>query len=170
MVDEPEDSITVIPGHRPEPNQLLTIFYSINSSVPERNYWVTYYYSSGIPRGWRHDLNVYQGDYHALRLRVIGLEGIDTESRWLPMPANIADFNLLMNDCLAGIKQRLENEAKLEETRQKVEAERVAQGRAAIQAAAEAERQRLETEAAQEALRIVRETELAKTQALIEQP
>ena len=58
---------------------------------------------------------------------------------------------------------------KLEETRQKVEAERVAQERAAIQAAAEAERQRLETEAAREALRIARETELAKTQALIEQ-
>ena len=74
-----------------------------------------------------------------------------------------------MNDCLAGIKQRLENQAKLEETRQKVEAERVAQERAAKQAAAEAERQRLETEAAREALRLARETELAKTQALIQQ-
>ena len=85
------------------------------------------------------------------------------------MPANIADFNLLMNDCLAGIMQRLENEAKLEEVRQKVEAERIAQERAAKQAVAEADRQRLETEGAREALRIARETELAKTQALIEQ-
>ena len=91
------------------------------------------------------------------------------ESPWLPIPANVADFNLLMNDCLAGIKQRLENEAKLEETRQRVEAERIAQERAAAQAAAEAERQRLETEAAREALRLARETELAKTKALIEQ-
>ena len=33
-----------------------------------------------------------------------------------------------MNDCLAGIKQRLENEAKLEETRHKVEAERCSSG------------------------------------------
>ena len=90
-------------------------------------------------------------------------------SPWLPIPANVADFNLLMNDCLAGIKQRLENEAKLEETRQRVEAERIAQERAAAQAAAEAERQRLETEAAREALRLARETELAKTKALIEQ-
>ena len=90
-------------------------------------------------------------------------------SPWLPIPANIADFNLLMNDCLAGIKQRLENEAKLEETRQRVEAERIAQERAAAQAAAEAERQRLETEAAREALRLARETELAKTKALIQQ-
>ena len=87
----------------------------------------------------------------------------------LPIPTNVADFNLLMNDCLAGIKQRLENEAKLEETRQRVEAERIAQERAAAQAAAEAERQRLETEAAREALRLARETELAKTKALIEQ-
>ncbi len=85
------------------------------------------------------------------------------------MPVNFANFNLLMNDCLAGIKQRLENEAKLEETRQKVEAERVVQERAAKQSAAEAERQRLETEAAREALRLVRETELAKTQDLIQQ-
>ena len=91
------------------------------------------------------------------------------ESPWLPIPVNVADFNLLMNDCLAGIKQRLENEAKLEETRQRVEAERIAQERAAAQAAAEAERQRLETEAAREALRLARETELAKTKALIEQ-
>ena len=91
------------------------------------------------------------------------------QSRWLPIPANVADFNLLMNDCLAGVKQRLENEAKLEETRQRVAAERVASERAAAQAAADAERQRLETEAAREALRLARETELAKTQALIEQ-
>ena len=94
---------------------------------------------------------------------------INRESKWLPIPANINDFNLLMNDCLAGIKQRLENAAKLEETRQKVEAERVAQERAAKEAAAEAERQRLETEAAREALRLARETELSKTQALIQQ-
>ena len=93
----------------------------------------------------------------------------NTASPWLPIPANVADFNLLMNDCLAGIKQRLENEAKLEETRQRVEAERIAQERAAAQAAAEAERQRLETEAAREALRLARKTELAKTKALIEQ-
>ena len=103
----------------------------------------------------------------------IGFNGksasVNDRSPWIPIPAKMADFNLLMNDCLAGIKQRLENEAKLEETRQRVEVERVAQGRAAQQAAAEAESQRLETEAAREALRLVRETELAKTQALIEQ-
>ena len=86
-----------------------------------------------------------------------------------PAPMEINDYNLLMNDCLAGIVQRLENEAKLEEVRQRVEAERVAKERAAQDAIAEAERQRLETEAAREALRLASETELAKTQALIQQ-
>ena len=57
----------------------------------------------------------------------------------------------------------------MEETRQKVEAERVALDRTAKEAEAEAERQRLETDAAREALRLARETELAKTQALIQQ-
>ena len=159
LVGKPGDSITVIPTS-PEANR----FYSVNSSVPGRSYW-RYESSSYIGHH-------YPGDYHALRINIPdrdAQQGINTESNWLPMPANINDFNLLMNDCLAGIKQRLENEAKLEETRQKVEAERVAQERAAKQSGAEAERQRLETEAAREALRIARETELAKTQALVEQ-
>ena len=170
LVGEPGNSITVIPGV-PPPNGRGVSFYSVESSVPERSGWGTYY------AGARHGVVYrYQDDYHFLKISISQSEnqgnevhGINAESRWLPMPTNIADFNLLMNDCLAGIKQRLENEAILEETRQKVEAERVAQERVAIQAAAEAERQRLETEAAQEALRIVRETELAKTQALIQQ-
>ncbi len=165
LVGKPGNSITVIPGYRPS-GGWLTVFYSVNSSVPERSVWATYSYPNS---GWYYDENHYQGDYHALKISGDDLYGINNESGWLPMPNNIADFNLLMNDCLAGFKQRLENEAKLEETRQKVEAERVAQERAAIQAAAEAERQRLETEAAREALRIARETELAKTQALIQQ-
>ena len=93
----------------------------------------------------------------------------NNKTDWLNMPVNVSDFNLLMNDCLADIKRRLETEAKLEETRQNVEAERVAQERASKQADADAEQQRLETEAAREALRLVQETELAKTQALIEQ-
>lgn len=142
-------------------------FYSVNSTIPTQRVWGYGYFDESNELS-----GLYPGDYHALRIGIPDRDaqyGVNTESSWLPMPANINDFNLLMNDCLAGIKQRLENEAKLEETRQKVEAERVAQERAGIQAAAEAERQRLETDAAREALRIVRETELAKTQALIDQ-
>ena len=177
LVGKGADSITIIPGRPygvvggPPPHE---VFYSVNSAVPEKIFWGASY---NARQGWSYS---YQGDYHALKIKApqtrtdqygkkVQVLGANTESGWLPMPANIADFNLLMNDCLAGIKQRLENEAKLEEVRQKVEAERIAQERAAKQAAAEAERQRLETEAAREALRIARETELAKTQALIEQ-
>ena len=148
---KPGTSISVIPG-----NPYRTVFYSADSIVPERPSWGAYDHH----------------DYDVLKIYAQhsgGVNGINGASRWLPMPANIADFTLLMNDCLAGIKQRLDNEAKLEETRQRVEAERIAQERVAKEAAAEAERQRLETVAAREALRIVRETELAKTQALIEQ-
>ena len=184
LVDKSENSITVVPGYRPSGNERLHVFYLVNSTVPEKNFWATYTYPN---QGWYYDTNAYQGDFDALKIFASPAGGgyisffqgreqdyeepdlLNAESPWLPMPANINDFNLLMNDCLAGIKQRLENEAKLEETRQRVEAERVAQERAATQTAAEAERQRLETEAAREALRLARETELAKTQALIEQ-
>ena len=136
--------------------------YTLDSSIPQSAHWPE-------EPGWS---NQYDSSfYDVLRVRIPAdiNKSINQDSKWLPMPSTINDFNLLMNDCLAGIKQRLENEAKLEETRQQVEAERVAQERTAKQAAAEAERQRLETEAASEALRLVRGTELAKTQALIEQ-
>ena len=133
--------------------------YTLNDSIGESPAWITDEYVSYSP----HIADV-------LRIEFIGeSSSVNNRSPWFSFPANINDFNLLMNDCLAGIKQRLENAAKLEETRQRVEAERVTQSRVAMQAAADAERQRLETEAAQEALRLVRETELAKTQALIQQ-
>ena len=131
-----------------------------DSSIPQATDWPS-----------THTYNLSASNYSILQIHIYdnNYSALNKESEWLPMPVNTADFNLLMNDCLAGIKQRLENQAKLEETRQRVEAERVAQERVAKQAAAEAERQRLETEAAREALRLARETELAKTQALIQQ-
>ena len=135
--------------------------YTLNDSIGESPYWIT---NDRI--GYRPDIA------DVLRIEFNGepsSSSVNNRSPWFSIPANINDFNLLMNDCLAGIKQRLENAAKLEETRQRVQAERVTQARVAMQAAADAERQRLETEAAQEALRLVRETELAKTQALIQQ-
>ena len=134
--------------------------FTPDSSIPQATDWPS-----------THTYNLSASNYSILQIEISDsyFLALNKESEWLPMPVNTADFNLLMNDCLAGIKQRLENQAKLEETRQKVEAERVAQERAAKQAAVEAERQRLETEAAREALRLARETELAKTQALIQQ-
>ena len=139
--------------------------HTLDDSIGTRSVWPNGFDDYG--GSWGRN---YPADFDVLRLEIGGKSpSVNNHSPWLPMPANINDFNLLMNDCLSGIKQRLENEAKLEETRQKVETERVAQQRTAKEAAAEAERQRLETEAAREALRLVRETELAKAQALIEQ-
>ena len=137
--------------------------HTLDDSVGEKPLW----HDDGTSSYWHGNP---PADFDVLRLHLGGkTPSVNDVSPWLPIPANVNDFNLLMNDCLAGIKQRLENEAKLEETRQRVEAERVAQERVAKEAAAEAERQRLETEAAREALRLVRETELAKTQSLIQQ-
>ena len=136
--------------------------HTLDDSIREETLWYdgSSYASYGIP----------PTNFDVLRIGFSGKSSsVNDFSPWFPIPSNVNDFNLLMNDCLSGIKQHIENEAKLEETRQKVAAERVAQERVAKQAAAEAERQRLETEAAREALRLVRETELAKTQALIEQ-
>ncbi len=138
----------------------------------------SFYLGSIIPQappGWpvyldEGDEDITPSFYPIIQLEIDhDLARLNDTSEWLPMPANVNDFNLLMNDCLAGIEQRLENEAKLEETRQKVEAERLARERANKHAKAVAERQRLETEAANEALRLVRETELAKTQALVQE-
>ena len=138
--------------------------YTLNDSIGESPAWITDEYVSY----WPDVADVLRIEFNG-ELSSPLYSSVNNRSPWFSVPANINDFNLLMNDCLAGIKQRLENAAKLEETRQRVEAERVTQARVAMQAAADAERQRLETEAAQEALRLVRETELAKTQALIQQ-
>ena len=135
--------------------------FTIDSSVPPSPEWpFEDYYDHGI---------YVQPLFPLVQLLFSDSTALNPTSAWLPMPVNINDFNLLMNDCLAGIKQRLDNAAKLEETRQRVEAERVALDRTAKEAEAEAERQRLETDAAREALRLARETELAKTQSLIQQ-
>ena len=138
--------------------------YTLNDSIGESPYWIT----DDRIGYWPDIADVLRIEFNGT-LSESSSPSVNNRSPWFSLPANVNDFNLLMNDCLAGIKQRLENAAKLEETRQRVEAERVTQARVAIQAAADAERQRLETEAAQEALRLVRETELAKTQALIQQ-
>ena len=138
--------------------------FTLDSSVPP---------SPGWSRNESYGLRIDPSQYPVVKVRFStgrgNLTALNPESDRLPMPVNINDFNLLMNDCLAGIKQRLDNAAKLEKTRQRVEAERVALERTAKEAEAEAERQRLETDAAREALRLARETELAKTQSLIQQ-
>ena len=74
------------------------------------------------------------------------------DSKSFPRPAQINDYSLLMNQCLAGISRQLEHEAALEEARQQAEADRVAAETAAEEAANAAEIAAIELQSAQDAL------------------
>ena len=74
------------------------------------------------------------------------------ESRHFPRPAEINDYALLMNQCLADIQRQLEHEAALEAARQQAEADRVAAETAAAEAANAAEIADIELKSAQAAL------------------
>lgn len=74
------------------------------------------------------------------------------ESRHFPRPAEINDYPLLMNQCLADISRQLEHEAALEAARQQAEADRVAAETAAAEAANAAEIADIELKSAQAAL------------------
>lgn len=73
-------------------------------------------------------------------------------SRTFPRPAEINDYPLLMNQCLADIQRQLEHEAALEAARQQAEADRVAAETAAAEAANAAEIADIELKSAQAAL------------------
>ena len=74
------------------------------------------------------------------------------DSRIFPRPAEINDYALLMNQCLADIQRQLEHEAALEAARQQAEADRVAAETAAAEAANAAEIADIELKSAQAAL------------------
>ena len=74
------------------------------------------------------------------------------DSRVFPRPAEINDYPLLMNQCLADIQRQLEHEAALETARQQAEADRVAAETAAAEAANAAEIADIELKSAQAAL------------------
>lgn len=73
-------------------------------------------------------------------------------SQVFPRPAEINDYPLLMNQCLADIQRQLEHEAALEAARQQAEADRVAAETAAAEAANAAEIADIELQSAQAAL------------------
>lgn len=73
-------------------------------------------------------------------------------SQFFPRPAQINDYSLLMNQCLAGISRQLEHEAALEAARQQAETDRVAAETAAEEAANAAEIAAIELQSAQDAL------------------
>ena len=67
-------------------------------------------------------------------------------------PSGLNDYRLLMNQCLAGIAQQLEQEAALETARQQAEADRVAAETAVQEAENQAEIAAIELQSAQDAL------------------
>lgn len=94
-------------------------------------------------------------DYLRVEL-VLSPQGIgypySVDSRIFPRPAEINDYPLLMNQCLADIQRQLEHEAALEAARQQAEADRVAAETAAAEAANAAEIADIELKSAQAAL------------------
>ena len=102
------------------------------------------------------DTHIFLGDYF-LRVRLdLSPQGIGQPyrvySRPFPRPAEINDYPLLMNQCLADIQRQLEHEAALEAARQQAEADRVAAETAAAEAANAAEIADIELQSAQAAL------------------
>lgn len=79
-------------------------------------------------------------------------EHYGVDSRYFPRPAEMNDYALLMNQCLADIQRQLEHEAALEAARQQAEADRVAAETAAAEAANAAEIADIELKSAQAAL------------------
>ena len=87
-------------------------------------------------------------------------------SEWFPSPVEARQFNSLMNDCIHGLKLRLDAEAEAETLAvQEAQAERERQQALEAEAAeAEADARRLAS--AQEQLRLAQERELIETRAL----
>ena len=74
-------------------------------------------------------------------------------SDMFPRPEEVEDYQLMMNQCLAGIASQLEQEAAVETARQRAEADRVAAETAVQEAETQAEIATIELQSAQDALR-----------------
>ena len=161
---------TVDAPHEPANSALRVVgdLFDLNTPIP--NGWRTgsYYsvYSVYLPSTIYHNLGVYVEGKSGQRLPV---DGINSGSRWFPIPAEVNDFPVMLNACLAGIKLRLETEAQAEEDRAKLVAGELERQQALNEETAKANLDAQRLAAAQQALLIQRETELAKTRSLIAQ-
>ena len=93
--------------------------------------------------------------------------GVHLYSPWFPIPAEVNDFPVMLNACLAGVKLRLETEQQLEENRAKLAAQELARQQALAEEQAKAALDAERLAAAQWALKIQQEIELTKTRSLI---
>ena len=155
---------TVDAPHEPGNSALRVVgdLFDLNTPIP--NGWRTgAFYSVYLPSTTLHNLGVY------VKGKSGGSPGINPGSRWFPIPAEVNDFPVMLNACLAGIKLRLETEAQLEEDRAKLVAGELERQQALNEETAKANLDAQRLAAAQQALLIQRETELAKTRSLIAQ-
>ena len=88
-------------------------------------------------------------------------------SRKLPLPPEVNDFPVMLNDCLAGVKLRLEAETQAEQDRAKLVSKELDRDQALSAEKSKAEVDANRLLAAQKALQIQQEIELTKTRSLI---
>ena len=81
------------------------------------------------------------------------MDGYVLISEVFDSPREVADYQTLMNQCLAGISRQLEHEAAEEAARQQAEADRIAAETAAQEAENQAEIATIELQSAQDALK-----------------
>ena len=109
-------------------------------------------------------------DYYDVDLPFIKLitkkEHGGQQTRYFELPVEVNDFNSLMNDCIHGIRLRLESEATQETIRQELGAQERQKQQALDEEAAQAEVDALRLASAQAQLLLVQEREVVKTRAL----
>ena len=105
--------------------------------------------------------------YKHVRTMAAWPDGVNQYSRWFSTPAELNDFPVMLNSCLAGVKLRLETEAQLEEDRAKLAAQELARQQALAEEQAKAALDAERLAAARQALKVQQEIELTKTRSLI---
>ena len=142
--------------------------FDLRSPVPE--IWETGYFNIRSVAGLPHHR------WQFVRAHVKGKHGwvdpqkaVNYDSGWSPIPAEVSDFPVMLNACLAEVKSRLEAEAQAEEDRAKLAAGELERQQALNEEQAKATLDAQRLAAAQQALLIQQESELTKTRSLIAQ-
>ena len=159
---------TIEAPHEPGESGVRVVgdLFDLNTPIP--NLWRSGGYDSVfLPSSFYHNLGVVAHNLGIMADKYRG--GVNPGSRWFSIPAEVNDFPVMLNACLAGVKLRLEAEAQAEEDRAKLAAGELERQQALkeehVKAALDAQR----LAAAQQALLIRQETELTKTRSLIAQ-
>ena len=140
--------------------------FDLNTPIPDL--WRSGGYRSvSLPSSFFHNLGVVAHNLGVMADKYGG--GVNPGSRWLSIPAEVNDFPVMLNACLAGVKLRLEAEAQAEGDRAKLAAGELERQQALNEEQAKTTLDTQRLAAAQRALLIQQETELTKTRSLIAQ-